>query len=259
MNWISVWFDNMLVFVAKGARRLAVMRSRQVKEGSIATQALGVYVAALKRLTLYVVLLLIVWAITLTMGKLLPIETATLLLTLSTLLLGVAAWPVAFVFFEHERYQKIAASLVAAELGVGLKLLPEQGRDLILAGDPDVTTQGFRGASPRLLAEAPQLDHRRGQAVGLLDPDVGDVADPRRPRRDGSDRGQRHDRVRDVVHVDVDTAQLGTVVRRLAPLGVRSLTSTPPTLEEMFLRHYGDEAAGGEAGGDTTVGEKVTS
>ncbi|MEU7905116.1 ABC transporter ATP-binding protein [Actinoplanes sp. NPDC049118] len=40
---------------------------------------------------------------------------------------------------------------------------------------------------------------------------------------------------------DVDTAQLDAVVRRLAPLGVRSLTSTPPTLEELFLRHYGDE------------------
>jgi ABC-2 type transport system ATP-binding protein len=41
---------------------------------------------------------------------------------------------------------------------------------------------------------------------------------------------------------DVDTAELDAVVRRLAPLGVRSLTSTPPTLEEMFLRHYGDDA-----------------
>jgi ABC-2 type transport system ATP-binding protein len=40
---------------------------------------------------------------------------------------------------------------------------------------------------------------------------------------------------------DVDTAQLDAVVRQLAPLGVRSLTSTPPTLEEMFLRHYGEE------------------
>jgi ABC-2 type transport system ATP-binding protein len=45
---------------------------------------------------------------------------------------------------------------------------------------------------------------------------------------------------------DVDTAQLDTVVRRLAPLGVRSLTSTPPTLEELFLRHYGDEQPAGE-------------
>jgi ABC-2 type transport system ATP-binding protein len=40
---------------------------------------------------------------------------------------------------------------------------------------------------------------------------------------------------------DVDTAKLDATVRRLAPLGVRSLTSRPPTLEELFLRHYGDE------------------
>src|SRR5918992_3965260 len=32
---------------------------------------------------------------------------------------------------------------------------------------------------------------------------------------------------------DVDTAELDKVIRRLAPLGVRPLTSTPPTLEEM--------------------------
>ena len=39
---------------------------------------------------------------------------------------------------------------------------------------------------------------------------------------------------------DVDTAELDAVIRRLAPLGVRSLSSAPPTLEELFLRHYGD-------------------
>jgi ABC-2 type transport system ATP-binding protein len=44
---------------------------------------------------------------------------------------------------------------------------------------------------------------------------------------------------------DVDTAELDGVIRCLAPLGVRSLTSTPPTLEEMFLRHYGDEETSG--------------
>jgi len=38
---------------------------------------------------------------------------------------------------------------------------------------------------------------------------------------------------------DVDTAHLDEVLRHLVPLGVRSLTSTPPTLEELFLRHYG--------------------
>ena len=45
---------------------------------------------------------------------------------------------------------------------------------------------------------------------------------------------------------DVDTAQLDAVLRLLVPLGVRSLTSTPPTLEELFLRHYGAGPAAGE-------------
>ena len=40
---------------------------------------------------------------------------------------------------------------------------------------------------------------------------------------------------------DVDTSHLDETIRRLASFGVRSLTSTPPTLEELFLRHYGDE------------------
>ncbi|WP_346618529.1 ABC transporter ATP-binding protein [Blastococcus montanus] len=43
------------------------------------------------------------------------------------------------------------------------------------------------------------------------------------------------------VHFDADTDALDDVLRHLAPLGVRGLTSTPPTLEELFLRHYGDE------------------
>jgi ABC-2 type transport system ATP-binding protein len=40
---------------------------------------------------------------------------------------------------------------------------------------------------------------------------------------------------------DVDTVHLDVVLRHLVPLGVRSMTSTPPTLEELFLRHYGNE------------------
>src|SRR5436309_10152826 len=39
----------------------------------------------------------------------------------------------------------------------------------------------------------------------------------------------------------VDNAQLDPVVRALAALGVRSLVTAPPSLEELFLRHYGDE------------------
>jgi ABC-2 type transport system ATP-binding protein len=43
------------------------------------------------------------------------------------------------------------------------------------------------------------------------------------------------------VEFSVDTVHLQDVVQRLGALGVRSLMSHPPTLEELFLRHYGDE------------------
>jgi ABC-2 type transport system ATP-binding protein len=45
------------------------------------------------------------------------------------------------------------------------------------------------------------------------------------------------------VRFDVDTDHLDDVLRHLTAFGVRSLRSAPPTLEELFLRHYGDELA----------------
>ena len=43
------------------------------------------------------------------------------------------------------------------------------------------------------------------------------------------------------VSFEVDGDALDAVVRQLAPLGVRSLVSHPPTLEDLFLRLYSDE------------------
>ncbi|MFF3288829.1 ABC transporter ATP-binding protein [Streptomyces sp. NPDC003023] len=55
------------------------------------------------------------------------------------------------------------------------------------------------------------------------------------------------------VRFAVDGAELDGAIRRLSEFGVRSLISHPPTLEELMLRHYGDELAGNghgtEAGG----------
>ncbi|SDC73196.1 ABC transporter ATP-binding protein [Actinokineospora iranica] len=45
------------------------------------------------------------------------------------------------------------------------------------------------------------------------------------------------------VRFDVDTRELDGALRALSSSGVRSLTSQPPTLEELFLRHYQDESA----------------
>ncbi|MEU6818865.1 ABC transporter ATP-binding protein [Streptomyces sp. NPDC046860] len=50
------------------------------------------------------------------------------------------------------------------------------------------------------------------------------------------------------VRLQVDTAELNSVLRALTEAGVRSLTCTPPTLEELFLRHYeAPETAGAGA------------
>ncbi|MGC1211234.1 MAG: ABC transporter ATP-binding protein [Micromonospora sp.] len=48
------------------------------------------------------------------------------------------------------------------------------------------------------------------------------------------------------VRFDVDTASLDAALRKLTELGVRSLVSQPPTLEELFRRHY--ETTGEPAG-----------
>ena len=42
---------------------------------------------------------------------------------------------------------------------------------------------------------------------------------------------------------DVDNDHVEPVLRALTDLGLRSVTVTPPSLEELFLRHYGDELA----------------
>ena len=51
---------------------------------------------------------------------------------------------------------------------------------------------------------------------------------------------------------DVDSIELDRVLRVLVEGGVRSLTATPPTLEELFLRHYGDHVDGDDAIGQRT-------
>ena len=55
------------------------------------------------------------------------------------------------------------------------------------------------------------------------------------------------------VRLSVDGDHLDGAVRHLSTLGVSSLVSQPPTLEELMLRHYGDELA---ANGLETAGER---
>jgi ABC-2 type transport system ATP-binding protein len=78
----------------------------------------------------------------------------------------------------------------------------------------------------------------------------------REPSGLGTLPGVHNLQVRDSrAHFDVDSDHLDEALRHLLDLGVRSLSSNPPTLEELFLRHYGDELAheperAGLAGGD---------
>jgi ABC-2 type transport system ATP-binding protein len=48
------------------------------------------------------------------------------------------------------------------------------------------------------------------------------------------------------VRCEVDTDKLNGFLRQLTAAGVRSLTSQPPTLEELFLRHYAGDAVAAE-------------
>jgi ABC-2 type transport system ATP-binding protein len=71
----------------------------------------------------------------------------------------------------------------------------------------------------RVVAETATPPTRMGEVPGVHDPQV----------LDGR------------VAFDVDSDHLDTAVRALAALGVWSLTAHPPTLEELFLRQYGEE------------------
>jgi ABC-2 type transport system ATP-binding protein len=53
-----------------------------------------------------------------------------------------------------------------------------------------------------------------------------------------------HDLVREGsrLHFSADTAQLPQIMRALGEHDIESLTATPPTLEQLLLRHYGKEA-----------------
>lgn len=66
-----------------------------------------------------------------------------------------------------------------------------------------------------------------------------------RPVRGMEGRAGIHDLVIDDegATFEVDAEHLGDVLVELTAFGVLALTSSPPTLEDLFLRHYGDELA----------------
>ena len=63
-------------------------------------------------------------------------------------------------------------------------------------------------------------------------PDIGSLAGVHDARVDG-----------DRATFDVEPPALNAVLAELTRSGIRAMTASPPTLEELFLRHYGDGAA----------------
>ncbi|SRX94185.1 putative tetronasin-transport ATP-binding protein ABC transporter [Mycobacterium tuberculosis H37Rv] [Mycobacterium shimoidei] len=56
------------------------------------------------------------------------------------------------------------------------------------------------------------------------------------------------------LHAQVDSQSLGELIRVLGDAGVRSLVSQPPSLEELFLRHYGVDPDGRQERSGQRVG-----
>jgi ABC-2 type transport system ATP-binding protein len=48
----------------------------------------------------------------------------------------------------------------------------------------------------------------------------------------------------------IDTGELNRILEYLTDFEVRTLTSSPPTLEELFMRHYGEDVAARDADAD---------
>jgi ABC-2 type transport system ATP-binding protein len=59
------------------------------------------------------------------------------------------------------------------------------------------------------------------------------------------------------VRCEVDTALLDAVMRQLSASGIRSLVAQPPTLEELFLRHYEDDTTAAEPSSPAEPGAAV--
>jgi ABC-2 type transport system ATP-binding protein len=57
------------------------------------------------------------------------------------------------------------------------------------------------------------------------------------------------------VTFEVDTAELDGALKHLTTFGIRSLISQPPTLEELFLRHYSQNGAGRNGTGRNGTGQ----
>ncbi len=159
--------------------------------------------------------------------------------------------------------QKVA--LVAA-LASGAELLildePTSGLDPLMEAVFQECVRELKAAgrtvllSSHILAEVEALCHRvsiiragRTVEVGTLDElrhltRTSIIVETDQPPRGLADLPGIHDLQIDgnEARFGIETKQLDATLRYLSGLDVRSLVSRPPTLEELFLRHYGEAA-----------------
>lgn len=157
--------------------------------------------------------------------------------------------------------QKVAlVAALAADVELLLLDEPTSGLDPLMEAEFQACVRDFRDAggtvllSSHILAEVESLCDRvsiirEGRVV-----ESGTLAQLRhltrtsvsaeleRPAPRLADLEGVHDLVAEGDHVrfEVDTARTDAALGVLLEAGVRSLTAQPPTLEDLFLRHYGD-------------------
>jgi ABC-2 type transport system ATP-binding protein len=158
--------------------------------------------------------------------------------------------------------QKVAlVAALAADVELLLLDEPTSGLDPLMEAVFQQCIDEFRGEgrsvllSSHILAEVERLCDRVSIIRNGRNVESGTLADLRhltrtsvraelaRPAAELAALRGVHDLVAEDhrVSFEVDTDHLGEALQALGDLGIRTLTSQPPTLEELFLRHYGDE------------------
>ncbi|MFT4084836.1 MAG: ABC transporter ATP-binding protein [Nocardioides sp.] len=172
--------------------------------------------------------------------------------------------------------QKVAlVAALAADVELLLLDEPTSGLDPLMEAAFTRCVEQFRAEgrsvllSSHILAEVERLCDRVSIIRSGRTVETGTLADLRHLTRtsvsaelarSADDAGRRLDALPGVHDLDVegarirfgvDAAELDAALGVLVTAGVRTLASSPPTLEELFLRHYGDrvDEQGGQQGG----------
>ncbi|GAB6936832.1 ATP-binding cassette domain-containing protein [Isoptericola variabilis] len=133
------------------------------------------------------------------------------------------------VFTEHVREAKAAGTSVL----LSSHILSEVEK----VCDTVTIIRGGRAVESGTLDDLRHLTRSSVTAVVDGDPSpIGAMAGVHDLATTTSDAGIR-------VTFDVDNSEMGRVLPAVSALGVHSFTAQPPSLEELFMRHYGDELA----------------